>query len=81
MVKLNDGTKVPLEEFVTWNARKQNNRTMPLQELEEKKAKQIEAIRRAINTPFGKFSTFKEAVEKTKISSRILLLLLMKNEK
>ena len=76
MVKLNDGTKVPLEEFVTWNARKQNNRTMPLQELEEKKAKQIEAIRRAINTPFGKFSTFKEAVEKTKISSRILLLLL-----
>ena len=76
MVKLNDGTKVPLEEFVTWSTRKQNNRTMPPQEFEEKKAKRVEALRRAINTPFGKFSTLKEAVEKTKISSRTLLSLL-----
>ena len=76
MVKLNDGTKVPLEEFITWSARKQNNRTIPLQEFEEKKAKRVEAVSRAVNTPFGKFSTFKEAVEKTKINSRKLLLLL-----
>ena len=29
MVKLNNGTKVPLEEFVTWSAFKQNLMTEP----------------------------------------------------
>ncbi len=76
MVKLNDGTKVPLEEFVIWSTRKQNNKTMPLKEFEEQQAKRVKTLKRAINTPFGKFSTFKEAIEKTKISSRTLLSLL-----
>jgi hypothetical protein len=61
IVKLNNGTKVPLEEFVTWTSRKQTIFTLPgeiRQAMIKKKAKNTQ---RAINTPIGQFSCFEDA--------------------
>jgi hypothetical protein len=62
-VKLNNGTKVLLEEFVTWHQMKQHKWTMPLEEKKAISAKMGLTKRRAVNTPIGQFSTVNEAVK------------------
>ena len=72
MVKLNDGTKVPLEEFVTWSVRKQTMRTLPI----EKKREIAEIIslkkRKGVITPKGVFESMSEAVIALGISNPTL---------
>lgn len=68
MVKLNNGTKVLLEEFVTWHQMKQYKWTMPLEEKNLILAKMGLTKRRAVNTPIGQFLTVNEAVKKLGIT-------------
>jgi hypothetical protein len=63
MVKLNNGTKVPLEEFVTWASGKQNLMTIPVKIKNEAITKRS----RKINTPLGTFASMKEAITQTEI--------------
>ena len=51
MVKLNDGTKVPLEEFNSWHYVKQWAKTRPIEEQKKIVAERIERTKRAVNTP------------------------------
>ena len=61
MVKLNNGTKVPLEEFVTWSAFKQNLMTISVERKKEWYKKIAKNRTRAVNTPCGKFKSISEA--------------------
>jgi hypothetical protein len=72
MVKLNNGTKVLLEEFVTWHQMKQHKWTMPLEEKKAISAKMGLTKRRAVNTPIGQFITFNEAVRALGITKDVL---------
>ena len=68
MVKLNDGTSVSLEEFVTWTINKQNMRTMPIEQ-KEAIAEKIRLKRsKGVKTPLGEFATMSEAAEALNIS-------------
>ena len=72
MVKLNDGTKVPLEEFVTWHPTKQHKWTMPLEEKAAIVAKMGLTKRKAVNTPKGQFATSRDATQALGISKDAL---------
>lgn len=79
-VKLNDGTSVPLEEFITWSALKQNNMTMPIEEKIARYKKVADKHRRSVQTPMGIYSSMAEAVEKTGITISKLRRLLYSEE-
>lgn len=77
MVKLNDGTSVPLETFVTWSAFKQNLMTISVERKKEWYKKITRNRIRAVNTPYGKFESISEAASKIGIPySRIRKFLL-----
>jgi hypothetical protein len=63
MVKLNDGTSVPLEVFNTWHHVKQWAKTRPLEEQKRIVAERVERTKRAVNTPLGKFNSVAEAAK------------------
>ena len=63
MVKLNNGTFVPLENFIKWHSSKQRNWTMPLEEKAAIIAKIALTKRKAVITPLGEFERFKDAVK------------------
>lgn len=63
MVKLNDGTSVPLEVFNTWHHVKQWAKTRPLEEQKRIVAQRVERTKRAVNTPLGKFNSVAEAAK------------------
>jgi hypothetical protein len=60
-VKLNDGTSIPLEVFVTWSAFKQNLMTISVERKKEWYKKIVKNRTRAVNTPYGKFESISEA--------------------
>lgn len=68
MVKLNDGTKVPLQEFITWHHIKQHIRTIPLEEHKRIIAARVEKSKRAVITPLGTFKSLIEAAKKNNIT-------------
>jgi hypothetical protein len=68
MVKLNNGTKVSLEEFVTWHHVKQHRKTIPLDEHKKIIAARVESTKRAVITPIGIFKSVAEAAEKNNIT-------------
>jgi hypothetical protein len=80
MVKLNDGTKIPLEVFVTWSAIKQTNMTMPIEEKIARYSKVADKHRRTVQTPMGIFKSIKEAVTQTGITISRLRRLLYSEE-
>jgi hypothetical protein len=67
MVKLNDGTKVPLEDFIKWTPKRQEFKTRPLAEIKEITDKTKLKTSRPINTPFGPFPSIREALIQTGI--------------
>ena len=69
MVKLNDGKKVPLEEFVTWHHVKQWAKTRPLEEQKKIVAERVERTKRAVNTPLGRFNSVAEAAKKHNLNT------------
>jgi hypothetical protein len=64
MLKLNDGTKVPLEEFNSWHHVKQWAKTRPIEEQKKIVAERTERSKRAVNTPLGKFNSVAEATKR-----------------
>jgi hypothetical protein len=66
MVKLNDGTQVPLETFITWHHLTQTAKTRSLEELKKLIDKLSETHKRVVNTPLGRFNSVKEAAERHK---------------
>ena len=68
-VKLNDGTTVPLEIFITWHHVKQWAKTRPLEEQRKIVAERIERTKRAVNTPLGRFNSVAEAAKKHKLNT------------
>lgn len=67
MVKLNDGTKVPLEEFIKWTTKRQEFKTRPLEEIRAIANKIRIKNNRIINTPIGTFASMEEAILQTQI--------------
>lgn len=61
MVKLNDGTSVSLDVFVTWSAFKQNLMTISIERKKEWYRKIAKNRIRAVITPYGKFDSISEA--------------------
>jgi hypothetical protein len=72
MVKLNNGTSVPLSEFVTWSVHKQNMRTMPIEQKREIAEKISLKNSKGVITPKGVFSNMSEAVKALGISNPTL---------
>lgn len=68
-VKLNDGTTVPLEIFITWHHVKQWAKTRPLEEQRKIVAERVERTKRAVNTPLGRFKSVAEAAKKHNINT------------
>lgn len=67
MVKLNDGTSVPLEEFNSWTSKKQEFKTRPLEEIRAIVDKIRKKTSRAVNTPIGTFDSINEAILQTQL--------------
>jgi len=65
MVKLNDGTSVPLEVFNSWTPKKQEFKTRPLNEIRAIVDKIRKKTSRPINTPIGTFESINEAIIQT----------------
>ena len=72
MVKLNDGSKVPLEEFVTWHHAKQHRFTISTEEKKTIYAKSGAKLQRAVNTPMGQFPSFGTATQALGITDVVL---------
>ncbi len=72
MVKLNDGTKIPLEEFITWSVNKQSMRTMPIEQKRQIAEKISLKNRKGVITPKGVFDSMSEAVKALGISNPTL---------
>lgn len=68
-VKLNDGTTVPLEIFITWHHVKQWAKTRPLEEQRKIVAERAERTKRAVNTPLGRFKSVAEAAKKHNLNT------------
>lgn len=60
-LKLNNGTEVSVDEFISWNSRKQTIFTKPIEERQKDIERKVQSTRRAINTPMGQFPCFEEA--------------------
>ena len=68
MVKLNDGTSIPLELFVKWHHVKQHAKTTPIEERKKLLAKLAKKRMRAVSTPLGTFNSLADAAKKHKIT-------------
>jgi hypothetical protein len=69
IVKLNDGTTIPLEVFITWHHVKQWAKTRPIEEQRKIVAERVERTKRAVNTPLGRFNSVAEAAKKYKLDT------------
>lgn len=54
-IKLNNGSEVPIDEFITWSAHRQAMLTRPLEEVKEATAKASAKYQRQVVTPKGIF--------------------------
>ena len=64
MVMLNDGTQVSLEEFIKWTPKRQDFKTLPLEEIKAIIDKRRYRHSRSVITPIGQFLSVTDAAVK-----------------